>query len=205
MLKLPFKILPKPTTTHTLGDEEIGQLEIPKLNDLSPNERIFIREQTREQPDLRSSAVKMARTIATKSGQKLLDVYNALTSGNTEELGEYLEEFIEFQDLMDKTSTHRRLVMATAVLKYRLVPDWELADTGDANQIHPKLVDAIADFAQKEESGWNTEVIPLTEEDLGKQQSQKNPTGVKSTGELTTTGKETKDLVPVGSDSKPPF
>lgn len=205
MLKLPFKVSPKSTETHILGDEEIGVLEIRRLNDLSPNERIYIREETKGHPDLRSSAVKMAKQIAAKSGQKLIDVYNALTSGNTEELGEYLEEFIEFQDLMDKVTLHRRLVTATAILKYRVLPDWELANTSDANQIHPKLVDALADFAQKEESGWKEETTPVTEEDLGKQQSQKNPTGEKSTGESITTGNQTKDLVLATSDSSPPF
>lgn len=205
MLKLPFKVSPKATETYILGDEEIGVLEVKRLNDLSPNERIYIREETKPYPDLRSSAVRMAKQIAAKSGQKLIDVYNALTSGNTEELGEYLEEFIEFQDLMDKVTLHRRLVTATAILKYRVLPDWELANTNDANQIHPKLVTAVADFAQKEESGWIAESTPMTEEDLGKQQIPPIPTGEKSTGELITTGGETKDLVLSSSDSSPPF
>ena len=168
MLKLPFKTEPKSKETYTVGDESIGVLEIPKLLDLSPNERIFIREQTKEYPDLRSSAVKMARAIATKSGMKLLDVYNALTAGNTEMLGDYLEEFIDFQDLMDSVQSHRRLVMATAILRFRLVPEWNIENTGDSSLIHPRLVDAVTDFAQKEESGWVDTVEPLTEEDLGK-------------------------------------
>lgn len=169
MLKLPFKTAPTGFEKITVGSPHIGELEIPKMMDLSPNERIFIKESLKDYPNLRSQAVKMARAIATKSGQKLIDVYNALTSGNTEELGEYLEEFIEFQDLMDRVTSQRRLVMATAILRYRILPDWAIDNTGDPNLIHPKLVYAVADFAQKEESGWiESEPDPISEEDLGK-------------------------------------
>lgn len=182
MLKLPFKTAPSGFEKVVVGDRTIGELEIPKMLDLSPNERIFIKEALLDYPDLRTSAVKMARAIATKSGQKLLDVYNALTLGNTEELGEYLEEFIEFQDLMDRVTSQRRLVMATALLRYRVEPEWTIDHSGDANLIHPKLVEAIADFAQKEESGWS-EPEPITEEDLGKLPPQKIPIGQASTGE----------------------
>lgn len=118
-------------------------------------------------PDIRSEAVRMAKLISAKSGMKLLETYNALTQGSTEILGDYLEEFIHFQDVMEKSSQHRRLVLATAMLKFRLVPEWEMENTGDANLIHPKLVEAIADFAQKEESGWAIPE-PVTEEELGK-------------------------------------
>lgn len=184
MIKLPFKTAPSGFEKVTVGNPLIGELEIPKMMDLSPNERIFVKESLKDYPDLRFSAVKTARAIATKSGQKLLDVYNALTGGNTEELGEYLEEFIEFQDLMDRVTSQRRLVMATAILKYRLEGAWTIDNTGDANLVHPKLVEAIADFAQKEESGWvESDSAPISEEDLGKAPSQKILTGQASTGE----------------------
>lgn len=202
MIRLPFKTSPRGFEKITLGDSTIGEIEIPKMEDLSPNERVYIREQTKEYPDLRKSAVTMARAIAQKSGMKLMTVYEALTGGNTELLGDYLEEFVEFQDLMERTTAHRRLVMATAILKYRLLPEWEIQNTGDAEQIHPKLVDAIADFAQKEESGWK-EAERVSEEDLGKSATgeTKTQTGQPSTGESITTGKETSDLVLSGSDS----
>lgn len=167
MLKLPFKTQPKKPETVTVGDDQIGSLDIPKLMDLSVNERIFYQEMMLGYPDLRSEAVKMARAIADKSGMKLLDVYNALTAGNSDLLGDYLEEFIHFQDVMEKTSAHRRLILATAIIKFRLMPEWETGNTGDANLIHPKLVSAVADFAQKEESGWAVPE-PVTEEELGK-------------------------------------
>lgn len=156
------------------------------MNDLSPNERIFVRQETKALPDLRSSAVQMAKAIATQSGMKLLDVYNALTRGDTDLLGDHLEYVVDFQDLMERVTMHRRVVMATAILKYRVIAEWTVEETQDANQLHPKLMEAIADFAQKEENGWveQTEAEAVTEEDLeGKPEPEPEPEP-KTVGEL---------------------
>ena len=208
MFKLPFKTQPQGFEKIAIGTPQTGELEISKMSDLSPNERIFIKEELKDYPDLKSTAVKMAKSIASKSGQKLLDVFNALTSGNAEELGEYLEEFIEFQDLIDEVTSQRRLVMATAIIKYRVLPEWTIENSRDSNLIHPSLLKLIADFAIKEESGWDVESTPVTEEeDLGKsppEVARIAQTGEKSTGESITTGEETKDLVLSGSASSQP-
>lgn len=169
MLKLPFTISPKKVETHKVGDAEIGELEVRRLNDLSPNERIWISEQMKNYPDLRTEAIKIARAIASKSGKKLLETYEALTSGEIEALGDFLEEFVLFQKMNEETSRKRRIVMATAIIRFRVMPEWEIENTGDANLIHPKLVTALADFATKEESGWaEPETAPVTEEELKK-------------------------------------
>lgn len=172
MIKLPFKTEPKKVETVTVGDEVIGTLLVPRLGDLSPNERVYLREHTKDSPDLRVSAAKVARLIASQSGLKLKDVFEALARGDNEFLSDYMEEAFEFQELMEKTTAHRRLVIATAILKYRLVPEWSLENTGDANFIHPKLVQEVADFAQKEESGWlEPKSEAITDEQLGNSQT----------------------------------
>lgn len=179
MLRLPFKTAPASLQKHTVGNPEIGELEIPRMNDLSPNERIFIREHTKLLPDLRTSAVKMARAIASQTGQKLIEVYNALTRGDTNLLADHLEHLVEFQELMDYVTLHRRVATATAILAFRLVPDWTIESTQDASQIHPKLVEALAEFAQQEENGWvvpEENVVDLTEEDIeGKSELEPEP------------------------------
>lgn len=188
MLKLPFKTSPKEFEKVVVGNAEIGELELPKYGDLSPNERIFIKQQTANTPDIRNSAVKMARTIATKSSKRLIDVYNALTRGDSEFLGDYLEEFVAFQELLDENSRTRNLVLATAILKFRVINDWDLENTQDANQIHPQLVAAFADFARNEESGWS-EATEATVEDLGNLTNPtENQTGEKSSGDVEDTG-----------------
>ncbi|MFN6572383.1 hypothetical protein [Dendronalium sp. ChiSLP03b] len=192
MLKLPFKTSPKEFEKITVGNAEIGELEIPKYGDLTPNERIFIK--AANLVDIRMAAVKLANAIAAKSGGKVTDIYYALTQGNAASLGEYLEDFVNFQDLMEENSKSRNSVLATAIIK-RLVPEWELENTQDFNQIHPILVQEVADFARKEESGWQ-EVADeeITEEDLGNSpKNQEIPTGEKSTGDAEDTGRKKKD------------
>lgn len=201
MLKLPFKIQPKAFEIVAIGNDEIGILELPKLQDLSPNERIFIRESMNKSVDLREEAVKIARVISQKSNIPLLEVYNALTTSNTETLSDYLEDFLKFQSLVENHSEHRELVLATVMLR-RLVSEWKIENTGDSAQIHPKLVQLVAEFAAKEESGWTVEQSALTEEDLGKQ--EKTRTGKKSSGASKDTGGETIALVATTSDSSQP-
>ncbi|QLE47957.1 hypothetical protein FD724_07385 [Nostoc sp. C057] len=191
MLKLPFKTTPKEFELAIIGNDVTGILEIPKYGDISPNERLFIK--SANLTDIRIAAVKLAKDIATKSGNKVIDIYNALTQGDSESLAEYLEEFVTFQDLMDETASARNLVLATAVIQ-RLVPDWKLENTGDPNQVHPQLLTLIIEFAKNEEAGWPAEATPITEEELGN--SIPTPeilTGEKSTGESAVTGRKKKD------------
>ncbi|MHC5823989.1 MAG: hypothetical protein ACYT04_51175 [Nostoc sp.] len=194
MLKLPFKTSPQEFEKVTVGNSQTGVLELPKYGDISPNERLFIK--SANLADIRISAVKLAKDIATKSGTKIIDIYNALTQGDSDTLADYLEEFVNFQDLMDENSRQRKLVLATVMLQ-RLVPDWQLENTGDPNQVHPQLLGLVIEFAKKEESGWATELAPVTEEDLGN--STQNPeiqTGEKSTGESEDTGPKNSDSTP---------
>ncbi|MEH1822121.1 MAG: hypothetical protein V7L31_24105 [Nostoc sp.] len=191
MLKLPFKTSPQEFEKATVGNAEIGELELPKYGDISPNERLFIK--AANLTDIRIAAVKLAKDIAVKSGNKVIDIYNALTQGDSESLAEYLEEFVTFQDLLEENSSARNLVLATAVIQ-RLVPDWKLENTGDPNQIHPQLLNLVIEFAKNEEAGWPTEAASIAEEDLGNSTpTQEIPTGQKSTGDAEDTGRKKKD------------
>lgn len=188
--KLPFKTQPKAFETVAIGDEEIGVIDLPKMADLSPNERLFLREQMKGS-DLRTEAVRVARAIADKSGMKVVQVYDALVSSDVEALDGYLEEFIKVQQFMELNGEKRQLAIATAMLR-RIAPEWTIEDTGNAEQIHPKLVALVAEFGNKEESGWATpEPTPTTEEELGKQQTTQ--TGEKSSGDAEDTGETITD------------
>ncbi|MEH2393899.1 MAG: hypothetical protein V7K21_20270 [Nostoc sp.] len=193
MLKLPFKTTPEEFEKVTVGNSHIGELELPKYGDLSPNERLFIK--SANLVDIRMAAVKLAKDIATKSGNKVIDIYNALTQGDSESLAEYLEEFVSFQDLMDENQVQRNLVLATAVIQ-RLVPDWQVENTSSPNQIHPQLLDLIVEFAKNEEAGWPAVATQITEEDLGNStETSETPTGEKFSGESAATGRKKKDSV----------
>lgn len=203
MLKLPFKTSPQEFEKVTIGNSQIGELELPKYGDISPNERLFIK--AANLADIRIAAVKLAKDIATKSGKKVIDIYNALTQGDSESLADYLEEFVSFQDLMDENSVARNLVLATLVIR-RLVADWQVENTGDPNQVHPQLLAEIVEFAKKEEAGWPAASTPITEEDLGNltPTTQEIPTGEKSTGESEDTGLKNSDSTPEDLETSQP-
>lgn len=189
MLKLPFKTSPNPGLI-TIGNPQIGELELPKYGDFTPNERIYIK--STNLINIRSEAVKLSQKIATASNLKIIDVYNALVQNDGNLLSDFLQELIDFQDMVEENSRQKRFVYATAMLK-RIIPEWEAENTQTPDQIHPQLVREIADFAMKEESGWieieEIEEIELTEEDLvGNSATPPNQTGEKSIGESEDTG-----------------
>lgn len=202
MLKLPFKTSPQEFEKVTIGNSQIGELELPKYGDISPNERLFIKASNLA--DIRIAAVKLAKDIATKSGKKVIDIYNALTQGDSESLADYLEEFVGFQDLMDEDSVARNLVLATLVIR-RLVADWQVENTGDPNQVHPQLLAEIVEFAKKEEAGWPAAATPITEEDLGNSTPNPEiPIGEKFTGESEDIGLKNEDSIPEDLETSQP-
>lgn len=173
MKKLPFVTEPQAFELVTVGTPAIGELSIAKLQDLSPNERKYLREQSKSLPDLKREAVKLAQVIAAQIDKTVVEVYTALTNGNTVLLADHLGEVIDFQEKMELVAEARSLLLATLILRFRVMKDaeepWELEDTGNADVIHPELVSAIAQFAAKEEAGWPESVVQpeLTDEDLG--------------------------------------
>nr|WP_290224238.1 hypothetical protein [Trichocoleus desertorum] len=186
MRKLPFVIAPKAEPIkETVGNEEIGTLELPRINDLSPSDRLFIRQASKDLPNLQREAVKIAKSIKAQRPTKevfqdpeatepqppvemgLAEIYSALISSDTELLGEFLGEILDYQDVLQRLIDERPVIMATAMLK-RIDSEWTLEDT---MQLDSKLVSELNQFALKEESGWDekpaTEVEPLTDQKLG--------------------------------------
>lgn len=165
MSGLPFITAPKKSFESVeIGTEEIGILSIKKLGGLSINERKYLRTLTKDLPDLRREAVRMAKKIVASSGDRLIDVYNALTVSDTNFLSEYLEEVLEFQRLMEEVSEARQSALATTLLKFRIDPSWTEEKTGDPELIRLDLVALIAEFAQNEENGWRQPEPEPTEE-----------------------------------------
>jgi hypothetical protein len=179
---LPYKTEPQPQTT-VLGTSETGQVELTKLGDLSLNEYEYLESLMAEFPNSRLEVVRVAKTIADASNTPILAVVDALQSGDAALFAEHLEDFVNFQTQMSQLGRQRQLAMATTLIRFRLDPEWTIEQTKDAKQIHPALVQAIADFGAKEESHWQPPE-PITEEDLGKSsgvKANKSRTGPKST------------------------
>lgn len=169
-MKLPFVVEPKAVETVPVGNEAIGILNIPKLSDLTPVERRFLKQCNLT--NVRQEAVKLSSEIATQEGLRLTDVFNALVTGDSETLVNHIGALIAFQNLTEEAAEQRLLVLATAILRFRVMrpEDWTIENTIDTDLIHPDLVKEVALFAQKEESGWAEEAPtePPTDEDLGK-------------------------------------
>lgn len=141
-MKLPFKTTPREFEKVTVGNPEIGELEFPKYGDLSPNERTYLKLLLKDAPDLRASAVKLARKISAKSDIKLTEVYNALVTSDAEVLENHLEELIEFQKLMEENAKQRELALVTTIIRYRLNPKAEIITTWDLSlEILDKLLE----------------------------------------------------------------
>lgn len=74
----------------------------------------------------------------------------------------------EFLESLDT----KNIVYATAVIRFRLAPEWTIEQTIDPTAIKPELVTKIAEFAYKEQNGWEEAKPeapkPSTEEELGK-------------------------------------
>lgn len=168
-MKLPFVVEPKAVETTPVGNEAIGILNIPKLKDITPVERRFLKAQNLI--DLRKEAVKLASKIAEQQGTRLVEVYNALVTSDADALSDHLAELIAFEGLSEEATEQRLLALATVILRFRVMrqEDWTLEDTLNTDLIHPELVKEIALFAQKEESGWveAAPTEPLTDEALG--------------------------------------
>ncbi|WP_138503386.1 hypothetical protein [Nostoc sp. PA-18-2419] len=96
---------------------------------------------------------------------------------------------------MSENSSSRDLVLATVIIR-RLVPNWQVENTGEPNQIHAQLLDLVIEFARNEESGWADVVaVQVTEEELGNfPTTNETQTGQKFTGESDDTGRRKKDL-----------
>ena len=193
---LPFVVTPQPYELVEVGNDTCGKLAIKKIGSLAPNEQEFIKRLSADLPDLKRDAVRLAQRIAKEQSFSAVDVHSALIQGNTELLSDYLEEVLDFQAAINLVANQREQILATCILRFRVDPEWELADTGNADLISPELVREVALFATREENGWVTEEEtppeteqPLTEEDLGKSSNPKSSrNGQKSSGESTAIG-----------------
>lgn len=171
MGKLKFKVAPKPAELIPVGDEETGILEVPKYGRLSEKENLFIKEESADLPDFQEEAVKLAKKISDESDLTLLQVYQALLSGELTLIQDHLESVIDFQLKTGGMVSKLNIIRATAIIKQRIDPEWTLENTSDANLIHPRLVELLADFALKELNGWDEdapeEAVETAKEVLG--------------------------------------
>lgn len=167
---IPWKTAPKAQVSVVVGSPEYGELEIPKKETLTVNEAHFIREETKELPDVQEQAIQLAAEISKDKGIPFAEAFAALTTGG-DAAQEFAPQLIKFQREMAETSPIRNAILATAMMRRVMGKDWSVDQT--AEDLPPQLIADLADFCSKEMNGWvEPETVeeeePVTEETLKK-------------------------------------
>ena len=164
-MKLPFVVQPKQQEVHLVGDDSTGKLEIPKLYDLSVNERIFLDEEEKKigVEDVSASAMVFAKEISSRTGIHFNEAFEALSSNNLEIIGPHAELLIEFNKKYTEFTLNRKVILAYLMVK-RILPTVTKEWCGDAKNITPKMLNFLSEFAENEMRGWVKKETPDKEE-----------------------------------------
>lgn len=157
---LPFLKKPRKQYLVEVGNEDIGTIEVPRYDDLTPNEIEYIKQNLKDIPSVQDSLTVLVQKIASTTGRKMTDIYNSIVNVNILEFADdNLADLFEFQKLQREVAYREKVVLASAILLHRIPTcrDWSQEDVGDPNVVHPKLLRELADFARKERDGWGTE------------------------------------------------
>lgn len=189
MAQLPFKTAPK-TETQIVGNDQVGELEFPKLGDLTVREQAFINERLGKHSTFLeiarlSNKVAKAQKIQPVAAHRFLTkcATNALQGGvgmkwdEKEEnmrvkFAREIEALIQF---LLKEQWERQLITVAALCRFRL-EGTEKFDVEDARDLPQALVQQIYGFAlieqgavaAAEEEQSEAEAEKKLEEDLGK-------------------------------------
>lgn len=215
MKRLPFVVKPK-TSFEIVGNEDVGQLKLLKVNGRLAAERVELDEEEFRQTRLQLDILKLARDIANAEGMTVEEGFSLLQSFNLSDpiLSKYLEPvsgLLERQLALMKAQDQA----VTSVIRHRIVhvdeegndildeknknvigmDDWEIPDT---QTLTDPLISAIYEFYIKELNGGKD---PSDESDekkatMSKSKNSKKsnqPTGETSTGESSPIESETSD------------
>lgn len=148
MAKLPFKTEPK-TETREIGNEDIGILEFPVLNDLTVREQAFITDKLTANStflEIARIANKIARgakmqPIAAHAFVTRCVTFQMLGKGTFDEKDEnmrikYARELEELGAYLLKSQWERQVVTAAALIRYRLkgMEEFSAEDARDLSQ-----------------------------------------------------------------------
>lgn len=186
---LPFKTAPT-KQIHTVGNEQIGELEFPVMGDLTVREQAWINDHLKRKSTFLELA-RIANKVAKAEKIQPIAAHRFLTKCATSALNvtgngpepdfdskeenlrvKYAREIEELCEFLLATQWHRQCVTAAALIRFRLegMEDFEPEDCEEMSQV---LVTEIFGFALLEQTaaiGDEAEEITdeKIEEDLGK-------------------------------------
>lgn len=166
--KLPFVVQPRlEFKKEILGTDESGKIEVERRGYLTVGEKALTQQATKGF----KSTVELSHLveeIAKETGRDRKDVFADLTAVPAPDyLGDWTSELTECFQTIGIENAKRRMIYATAILISRVDPDWVVDDT---MQLNSDLVEALADFYEKEE---RPAVEELTEESEGTEIEEK--------------------------------
>jgi hypothetical protein len=230
MKRLPFVVKPK-TSFEIVGNEDVGQIKLLKVNGRLAAERVELDEEEFRQTRLQLDILKLARDIANAEGMSVENGFTLLQSFNLSDpvLSKYLEpvsNLLERQLALMKAQDQA----VTSVIRHRIVhvdedgndvldakgqnvigmDDWDIPDT---QTLTDPLISSIYQFYIKELNGGKdpSDNSDDGDEKKGKATTSKSKnskksssqTGETSTGEFSPTEPEMTDSVQIDSDDNP--
>jgi len=217
MKRLPFVVKPK-TSFEIVGNEDVGQIKLLKVNGRLAAERVELDEEEFRQTRLQLDILKLARDIANAEKMSVEDGFSLLQSFNLSDpiLSKYLEpvsNLLERQLALMKAQDQA----VTSVIRHRIVhvdeegndildekgknvigmDDWDIPDT---QTLTDPLISSIYQFYIKELNGGkdpekeegDEKNAPTTSKSKNSKKSS-SPIGETSTGESSLTEPETID------------
>jgi hypothetical protein len=168
MSLLPFKVSPKAIETVDVGNDEIGVLSIPKLKDLSPLERRYIKSQNLF--DFQKQLASLAKRISKASGAKFAYT-NDRIYGYIFDIGVITEDVVT---VISDDKAHKSLKGKTAtVIKIEKTENGKVATI----KLEDKEITIDADLLEIVDPEWfgefYSEIITFQNEFLASLETQK--------------------------------
>lgn len=162
---LPFVTKPVKQDLVIIGDERSGTIALPRYDDITPNEKMFIDNEVKELPDTEQMLIKLVNNISEKTGTPVEEVWDSVRNNDATKLmkGD-MEGLMGLRRVQEENAGIKRLIYATAMLRFRCTEcaEWTIKDVGNPDLVPTRLLRHLEIFCIKE---MNRGRLPLDELD----------------------------------------
>jgi hypothetical protein len=162
---LPFVTKPTKQDLVIIGDERSGTIALPRYDDITPNEKMFIDNEVKELPDTEQMLIKLVNNISGVTGTPVEEVWDSVRNNDASKLmkGD-MEGLMALRRVQEENAGIKRLIYATAMLKFRCpeCAEWTIKDVGNPDLVPTRLLRHLEIFCIKE---MNRGRLPLEELD----------------------------------------
>ena len=162
---LPFLVNPARENLVEIGDAVCGIIQLPRYDDITPNEKMFIDEKIKELPDTEALLIKLVSNTSKETGTSLKEVWELIRNNDATSLMEGdMEGLMALRRVQAETAGLKRLIYASAMLLFRCpeCKGWTMEDVKNPDTVPPRLLRYLEEFCIKE---MNRGQLPLSEID----------------------------------------